>query len=68
MIVLHNAVVPFDGDEIVINEPDKILSFTIDHTLDNSDAVRIEMESGTIYMVTESVDEIEAMMEASKNV
>ena len=39
------------------------VSFTIDHTLINSDAVRIEMESGTVYLVSESIDEIEAMME-----
>lgn len=65
MIVLHNAVVPFDGDEIVINEPDKIVSFTIDHTLASADAVRIEMESGTVYLVSESIDEIESIMNAA---
>ncbi len=66
MITLHNAVVPFDGDEIVIEDVKQIVGFTVDHSLINSDCTRIEMASGTVFQVKESVDEVKDLMETTQ--
>ena len=62
MLKLTNAVVPFDGDEVLIPSGDEISSISVDHSLINSDCTKIEMKSGTIFLVKESVDDIEAML------
>jgi hypothetical protein len=62
MITLHNAVVPFDGDEIVIGESETIKDYTVDHSQPSGDCTRVELDGGTVYLVTESIDEIEAMI------
>lgn len=64
MLILHNAIVPFDGDEIVITDPKSIKTFSVDHSMPSGDATRIELDSGTVYLVKESIDEIVSVMEA----
>ena len=63
MLKLTNAVVPFDGDEIVIVQPGHIMAFYVDHSLANGDCTRVDLDDGTVFQVKESVDEIETMLE-----
>jgi uncharacterized protein YlzI (FlbEa/FlbD family) len=65
MITLHNAVVPFDGDEIVV-DASTVVDVSVDHTLANSDCTRVALSNGDVFQVQESVEEVEALIEGDK--
>jgi uncharacterized protein YlzI (FlbEa/FlbD family) len=63
VITLTNAVVPFDGEQIFIEDVSEISEMFIDHSLANSDCTRVVMNNGNEYQVQESMDEIQQMIE-----
>lgn len=67
MITLHNAIVPFDGDPINIEDPKTIKVMTVDHTQPTADCTRVMLDDGSTFLVTESVDEIQAMIDEAKS-
>lgn len=66
MLRLTNAVVPWDGDPILIPSSDSIVSVSVDHTMANGDCTLVELSTCTKYQVKESVDQIEGMIEIEK--
>ena len=62
-MILTNAVPPFDGDEIFIQDPKSIVDVTVDHTLANGDCTRVVLSNWEVFRVKESVDEVQHMIE-----
>jgi hypothetical protein len=62
VITLHNAVVPFDGDVIEIEDVSTVVDVSIDHTLANSDCTRVALSNGDVFQVQESPDEVSALI------
>jgi hypothetical protein len=63
-ILLTNAIVPFDGDPIQIEDVKTIKSLSVSHVLANSDATAVQLDDGTIFLVREPVDAVQAMIDA----
>jgi C1A family cysteine protease len=66
LMILTNAIPPFDGDPIAIPNPACIKDFSLDHSVANADCTRVELDNGAVFHVQESVEEICAMISADK--